>query len=188
MNSKTSKNPHKFSNLGIGHVVYHYFKQIPDIPRASVLCFTGSVFHTLTHHLLRESHSHTWIVTHVGKYHKTVHTNTTLKLSAQDNCSESTLVHISSTCTDHPPHPMHWLPHALTPPWLCWPLSWGEGACCVMVWIHSPCVKSFPASVTMRGKWGCVGWPVVVGEGVGGERTQWLGDVGRTQHSKHSSL
>lgn len=44
--------------------------------------------------------------------------------------------------------------HALTPPWLCWPLTWGEGACCLMVWIHSPCVKSFPASVTLRGKWG----------------------------------
>lgn len=71
--------------------------------------------------------------------------------------------------------------HALTPPWLCWPSTWGEGACCLMVWIHSPCVKSFPASVTVRSKWGCVGWPVVVVvvEGRG---------VGRTQQGKHSIL
>lgn len=40
------------------------------------------------------------------------------------------------------------------PLWLHWPLTLGEGGCCLMVRIHSPCVKSFPASVTVRDKRG----------------------------------
>lgn len=107
-------------------------------------------------HLQHLSQTHTikWII---FKHIRTItHEWNTAKSLAQtresnSNCPPLTIDQSSPSCT--------FQTHALTPPWLCWPLTWGEGACCLMVWIHSLCVKSFPASVTVRGKRGCVGWP-----------------------------
>lgn len=66
------------------------------------------------------------------------------KHASHSNCPPLTIDQSPPSCT--------FQTHALTLWWLCWPLTWGEGACCLMVWIHSLCVKSFPASGTVRGQ------------------------------------
>lgn len=114
---------------------------------------------THEHTLKNKTYLHSY--THSHKcltYHKITHTNTRgPQLSTTDNWSEAALTHISNT-------------HILTPLWLHWPLTLGEGGCCLMVWVHSLCVRSFPARLVVRGwkgphrltsNWGTVGGPMI---------------------------
>lgn len=105
---------------------------------------------THTHHkqnILERTHTYTRTVAHAWHFTESLtQIHESLKLSTADNWSETALTHISNT-------------HTLTPPWLCRHLTLGEGGCCLMVWVHSRCVKSFPATGTVRGAGGYIGWP-----------------------------